>query len=213
MVDHPQPLGGIMARADVWAIVLAGGDGLRLRGLTADSLGTTVPKQFCSLDGGPSLLEMAVTRAERLVPTERILVSVNAAHRRWWSDDLEMLPEANIVSQPANRGTLAGLLLPLLEISAHDPNARIVVVPSDHFFRDEVAVETAARNALADLESRPESIVLLGMEPEIIDHDLGWIVPDATAEEPRPVVAFAEKPDAAEAARLLRQGALRIRLP
>ena len=42
-----------------WAVVLAAGDGKRLSALTADSEGTPVPKQFCSLNGGESLLQEA----------------------------------------------------------------------------------------------------------------------------------------------------------
>ena len=55
-----------------WAVVLAAGDGKRLSALTADSEGTPVPKQFCSLNGGESLLQEALQRAKRIVPLERV---------------------------------------------------------------------------------------------------------------------------------------------
>ncbi len=48
---------------NVWSVVLAGGDGTRLRALTIRPCGTAVPKQFCSLHGGRTLLEDAVERA------------------------------------------------------------------------------------------------------------------------------------------------------
>jgi mannose-1-phosphate guanylyltransferase len=192
-----------------WAVVLAGGDGQRLRSLTRNTVGTTVPKQFCSLDGGPTLLELALARAERLTPTERILVSVTNRHRPWWRNDLATVPPGNVVVQPRNRGTLAGLLLPLLEIAARDPLGRVVVIPSDHFVADEAALETAIRGALADLEDDPEAVVLLGIEPEDFDPDYGWIVPEAAdGDGPRRVRRFAEKPDRAEASALLARGAL-----
>ena len=198
-----------MVGTDTWAIVLAGGDGLRLRGLTADAHGQTVPKQFCSVDGGASLLEMAVARAQRLVPPERILASVTDSHQVWWRDDLSRIPADNIVRQPTNRGTLVGVLLPLLELFARDPSARLIVIPSDHLVLDEIVFERAIRSALDDLDERPDSIVLLGMEPETADPDFGWIVPDrSSAIDPRRVARFAEKPGRTEAGRLRRQGAL-----
>ncbi|HSL16895.1 MAG TPA: sugar phosphate nucleotidyltransferase [Methylomirabilota bacterium] len=192
-----------------WAVVLAGGDGQRLRSLTRNTVGTTVPKQFCSLDGGPTLLELALARAERLAPTERILVSVTTRHRPWWRNDLAAVPPGNVVVQPRNRGTLPGLLLPLLEIAARDPLSRVVVIPSDHHIADEVAMETAIRSALADLEDEPEAVVLLGIEPEAFDLDYGWIVPEpGNGDGLRRVRRFAEKPERAEASALLARGAL-----
>jgi mannose-1-phosphate guanylyltransferase len=201
----------IMSSTDTntWAVVLAGGDGFRLRRLTSDAPGTTVPKQFCTLDGGASLIEMALARAERLVPTDRMLVSVTDSHRVWWQDDLILLPPDNIVRQPSNRGTLAGVLLPLIEVFVRDPAARVIVVPSDHFVADEVVIETAARCALSHTKEHPEHVVLLGVQPEVCDPDYGWIVPDTgSGEDPRRVASFFEKPDRDTARRLYDEGGL-----
>lgn len=198
-----------MHTQNLWAIILAGGDGNRLRSLTSDGNGGSVPKQFCSLDGGPLLLEMALRRAERLAPTERIMISVTDAHRPWWQRDLEGVPHDNIVRQPSNRGTLSGVLLPLLEIYARDPDARVIVIPSDHFVVDEATLELAARSAVLDLTDARDEIVLLGVEPETPDPDFGWIIPTAPAmERSQPVERFVEKPDAHAAAALRREGAV-----
>src|SRR5262249_40118573 len=59
------------AAMSTWALVLAAGEGSRLRALTTHR-GVAVPKQFCSLVGGPSLLEEAVLRAEAIVPRQRV---------------------------------------------------------------------------------------------------------------------------------------------
>jgi mannose-1-phosphate guanylyltransferase len=64
-----------------WAVVLAAGDGTRLSTLTTDSDGNPVPKQFCSLNGGASLLHEALQRANRIVPRERVCAT--------WSHQLE----------------------------------------------------------------------------------------------------------------------------
>ena len=198
-----------MINTDTWIVVLAGGDGLRLHGLTVDATGQSVPKQFCSVDGSASLLELAVRRAQRLVPSERILVSVTDEHRTWWREDLSLLPSRNVVREPTSRGTLPGVLLPLLEAFAREPTSRVVVLPSDHLVLDEISFERAIRSALDDVEQYPERVVLLGMRPEMGDPDFGWIVPEPTSGgNPRPVSRFREKPGRPEAGRLCRAGAL-----
>src|SRR5215470_15982431 len=103
-----------------WAVVLAAGDGTRLATLTTDLAGNAVPKQFCSLDGGKSLLQEAVMRAGRIVPANRIYVMVSDSHRRYWARMRGALPITNTLVQPANRGTGHGILLAVLSILARD---------------------------------------------------------------------------------------------
>jgi CTP:molybdopterin cytidylyltransferase MocA len=66
---------------DAWAIVLAAGEGTRLRSLTINSSGTPVPKQFCSLYEGPCLLREALDRAKSIALPERTCVVVAEQHR------------------------------------------------------------------------------------------------------------------------------------
>ena len=83
-----------------WVVVLAGGSGTRLAGLTAGRDGRPVPKQFCSLRGGPSLLVETLGRALALTSPDRVLVVVLAEHERWWRDPLRGLDAANVLVQP-----------------------------------------------------------------------------------------------------------------
>lgn len=190
-----------------WCIVLAAGDGTRLRSLTTDPQGRTTPKQYCSLRGEGSLLTDALARADRLAPRERVATVVAAAHERWWRGELADRPAGNTIVQPLNRGTAPGLLLPLLEILERDPGARVVVLPSDHFVRDEGVLERAIRRALAAVERRRAGVVLLGIAPDAAVDDYGWLVPaGGTAGRLQPVGTFVEKPPLPEAARLLGAG-------
>ena len=91
-------------RQRTWALVLAAGDGTRLATLTTDANGRSVPKQFCSLNGGLSFLEETVQRAQSVVPRERICAVVASGHARHWSRVLESMPLSNIIAQPRNRG-------------------------------------------------------------------------------------------------------------
>jgi mannose-1-phosphate guanylyltransferase len=194
---------------NAWAIVLAGGEGSRLQGLTTDASGVTVPKQFCSLTGGQSLLAETLQRAASVVEPERTCVVVGVQHRRWWEPMLSGMPKSNIIVQPSNRGTGNGVLLPLLHILARDPNAHIVLLPSDHYVRDEPALASTLRLAAGALEDQPDQVLLLGMRPDDADPDLGYIVPGhKIGPNTSTVDRFVEKPSAAAARQLLDQGAL-----
>jgi mannose-1-phosphate guanylyltransferase len=192
-----------------WAIVLAGGEGSRLRRLTTTQSGVTVPKQFCSLSGGPSLLRQTLERAAALVPRERIVVVVSAAHRAFWREELAELPPQNVVVQPENRGTAPGILLPALRVCREDPAAEVLVLPSDHHVDDEATLRDAFRAALRDLRADPARIVLLGITPDAPDSQYGWIVPGRSLRgDTCAIDLFVEKPPADRAAQLFARGAL-----
>jgi len=191
-----------------WAIVLAGGDGTRLRPLTTDDAGTVVPKQFCSLSGGPSLLEAALARAERPVPRDRVLRVVAADHERFWREQLAHLPPQNVFRLACNRGTALGLFLPLLFVLNRDPEASVVVLPADHHVEDEAILAASLRAALDDAVAGESGVVLLGMSPQDATADYGWIIPAGPYGATRAVSAFVEKPGAVRAGVLRAQGAL-----
>lgn len=193
----------------LWAVVLAGGDGSRLSGLTRGPDGVVVPKQFCSLDGGPSLLQSAIDRAVAVAGAARTSVVVTEPHRRWWASDARMLPTEGVCVQPQNRGTAVGILLALLRLMERGSNARVVLLPADHFVEDERLLRRAVIEA--DLASRlyPDDLILLGMAPEWPDPELGYILPAAGRHALLPAVErFVEKPAQSEAERLVALGAL-----
>jgi mannose-1-phosphate guanylyltransferase len=190
-----------------WAIVLAAGDGTRLQSLTR--LGeANIPKQFCSLGNEPSMLAHALARASRVVGRERVVPVVAAGHRRWWEAEVAGLPRRNSIVQPMNRGTAAGILLPLLRVLERDPEATVAVFPSDHWIDRDDVFEDAVAEALVHVALHPQRLVLLGIAPDAADPGLGWIVPAAGAGHVRQVACFREKPARDEAAQLFACGAL-----
>jgi len=194
-----------MARTDhVWVVILAAGEGNRVKALTRDGFGQPAPKQYSLVSGGRTLLDLTVERARRIAPPDRIVAVVAPHHRRWWISDLARLPRRNVIVQPENRGTAAGILLPLTAILRRDPSARLVILPSDHGVASEETLHNAIVDALA-CTPRPDSrMVLMGVKPPGPETDYGWIVPVAGAIGPlRRVACFREKPDAATAAELL----------
>jgi mannose-1-phosphate guanylyltransferase len=196
-------------QTNTWALVLAAGDGSRLRALTTAPSGTSVPKQFCSLHGGPSLLQEALNRALAVVSESRTCAVVAEQHRRWWEGALHALPAKNVIVQPQNRGTAIGILLPLLHILSRDLEARVVLLPSDHYVRQEALLTSAIRQALECLQGRYHESVLLGLKPEDPDPDLGYILPGSSDGRGALTVArFVEKPPAAMARELIAAGGL-----
>ncbi|MGE0114961.1 MAG: sugar phosphate nucleotidyltransferase [Steroidobacteraceae bacterium] len=192
-----------------WAIVLAAGNGSRLRILTRDVAGGAVPKQFCSLDGTSTLIERTLARAASVVGIERVTTVVSPLHRCHWEEALRNVSQDNIIIQPKNRGTAIGILLPTLRILARDPDARILILPSDHYVADESVLNIAMCRALHDIRDHQEGVALLGIEADEADPELGYIVPGA-GDHPRllRVRRFIEKPIAADARRLVARGAL-----
>lgn len=200
---------GSEQRGNVWALILAAGEGSRLRSLTTKPCGTAVPKQFCSLNGGRTLLEDATARAASLMPAERICTIVAQQHREFWAEPLAQFPADNVLVQPRNKGTGIGILLPLLHIAARDPHACIVLLPADHYVRDEFALRQSMRIALQRVEQNPRAPVLLGIQPDHVDPELGYIQPGGRdAHGSQTVARFIEKPSATVACQIIDDGGL-----
>lgn len=196
---------------DVWVVVLAAGDGTRLRSLTTDADGTIIPKQYCSFKSPQSMLQHTIARACRLVTLDRVVPIVADKHRQWWEPELAILNSENIVVQPKNRGTGIGILLPLLHVHMQNPDARIVVLPSDHYVTDEGLLKGSLLNALSAIRPKNEYIVSMGITAESADTEYGWIVPAANGsgdDNLRRVGSFVEKPPRDIAEELLERQAL-----
>ena len=191
-----------------WAVVLAGGDGTRGSELTRAGDGQSTPKQYCRLGGHTPMVRWAIDRARRVVPSQRILVVVNEAHRRFWEAGLQDIPGPNLLVQPANRGTAAAVLLAVLAVESRTTaNAPVLLLPSDHFIADECVMADAMSAALGAAQQGERDAVLLGMNPTGQDHDYGWILPSAQGSVAG-VSQFVEKPAADAVPGLLNRGAL-----
>jgi mannose-1-phosphate guanylyltransferase len=194
-----------------WSVVLAGGEGERTRPFIERWLGRHRPKQYCTFVGTRSLLQHTIDRADRLSRPDHRVTVVARGHRR---DALPQLGgRGRVVFQPANRGTAPGVFLPLTFVRAADPDATVVIYPSDHFVWPEPRFVGAVARAISESEACPERPILLGVTPDGPETDYGWIVtepPDANAapDAARRVSAFREKPGVAEAATLMAGGGL-----
>lgn len=194
--------------ASAWAVVLAGGEGIRLRSVTRAIVGDDRPKQYVPLIGGDSLLRQTLTRAAALSPRERTVVVSQQHHAGWLTEELNAPRGLTVLLQPENRDTAAGVLLPVYWIAARDPEATVVVYPSDHFVLEGAAFLAHVAQVVAFVDRQRDGIVLLGARATEPDTEYGWIEPGeavgATASGPICRVArFREKPTPRAAAMCL----------
>jgi mannose-1-phosphate guanylyltransferase len=192
-----------------WGVILAGGEGMRLRAVTRLIAGDDRPKQFCKLMGERSLLAETRLRVARTLPSEQTLLVLTKSHERFYTTELADVPPIRMVAQPANRGTLPAILWSLMRLARLDESAVVGFFPCDHHYQDEQRFTEEIEHAFeAAAESR--SVILLGAEAAEPETEYGWIEPEFSASHRKllKVRRFWEKPARQLAVRLLDQGCL-----
>lgn len=189
---------------DLWAVVLAGGCGKRLEAEAVRRYGYPRPKQFCDFDGHGTLLQQTIDRALLAVPEERMAVVTTRACHHEARESLDRYPRVIHLEEPVGRDTAPGLLLAVLSVLRHDPDAIVAVLPSDHHVAAPRAFVDAIERAAHVARRHPSDLILLGAAVEVPEDGYGWIVRGAGNRVSR----FVEKPDRDTAASLLSRGAL-----
>jgi mannose-1-phosphate guanylyltransferase len=147
-----------------------------------------------------------------VVAPERVCTIVAQQHREWWTEShalIEALELGNLIVQPRNLGTGIGILFSLLHILAKDPQARLVLLPADHYVGNEEVLNGALLEALERLERNADRPIVLGIQPDEADTDLGYVLPG----DPDPlggqrVARFIEKPGYSVAREIIDAGGL-----
>jgi mannose-1-phosphate guanylyltransferase len=200
-------------RTDFWAIVLAGGEGVRLRPLVRRALGEERPKQYVPLLSGRTLLGQTLDRIGLGIPVDRTLVVTMEQHAGYLVAELSGEAAPHVLAQPADRGTAAAILAAVRRISHIDPAATVAVFPSDHYIPSEATFMAYVAEIGTWTDAHPERIVLLGAHATSPEVEYGWIEPgdvlgQVTTGAVRAVRQFWEKPSLSRARMCLRAGHL-----
>jgi mannose-1-phosphate guanylyltransferase len=197
----------------LWSIILSGGNGDRISLLIRRWMGRPIPKQYCAFIGSRSMLQHTLARADALVRREHQLTVIAKSHKLDAVPQLTERPPKTIIVQPSNCDTFPGILLPLAHICSRDPDATVVVYPSDHFIYPEADFLKGIGSAIHAAEMLPERIILVGVSADYPESDYGWISPGRELWRDgqysfRTVRRFLEKPSHARALILRASGCL-----
>ena len=199
--------------SSVWSIVLAGGEGERIRPCIQQWLGYSVPKQYCTFVGTRSMLQHTWDRANQIVLPRRKVTVVGRTHQSGLDHHFKRQNEGTLIFQPRNCDTAPGVFLPLTYVKCWDPEATVVLFPSDHFIFPEDRFVTTVNRAVRAVEFLTDRMVLLGVRPTHLELDYGWIsVGDVLGWSEgaciRSIQSFVEKPKADDGIQLMSDGAL-----
>jgi mannose-1-phosphate guanylyltransferase len=165
------------SRMNVWGVVLAGGEGVRLRPLVRRLVGEDRPKQYVKLLGSRTLLRQTLDRVALGIPIARTAVVTVTGHAGYIGEELAGHERPHVFAQPANRGTAAAILYAAHWIASRDADATVVVFPSDHLVLSEMRFIAHVAEVAAWVERQSERVVLLGAQPRSPEVDYGWIEP------------------------------------
>ncbi|NOX99930.1 MAG: mannose-1-phosphate guanylyltransferase [Verrucomicrobia bacterium] len=199
--------------SSTFALILAGGSGTRFWPLSRELR----PKQLLSLFGeGQTMLEQTVHRLDGLIAPEKILILTNCEQEEGVRAVLGgLVPAENIISEPEKRDTAPAIALAVGWVSARDPEATLVVLPSDQRIRDHEGFHLTIRQAV-EVSCREQGIVTIGIKPTWPCTAYGYLqngeqVAAAEGEDELTnsvcyVESFREKPNAKLAKEFLEQG-------
>lgn len=187
-----------------YAVIMAGGIGSRFWPVSTQDF----PKQFHDMLGtGQTLLQKTFSRLNKIIPSENIYILTN---ERYLEVTLNQLPEitANqVVLEPAMRNTAPCILLSALKIQKKNPDALMLVAPSDHWIEDETAYSKDVQTCF-DTAQKNGVLMTLGIAPTFPNTGYGYIESDKNEDSQgiEKVKQFREKPDYETAKQFLASG-------
>ncbi len=165
------------------------------------------PKQFHDMLGtGDTLIQKTFSRLSKLIPVENIFILTNEKYNNLVLEQLPLVKQEQVLLEPAMRNTAPCILYASLKIQKQNPDAVMVVAPSDHWIEDE---DEFARNLKQcfDFCGSENALMTLGIQPTFPNTGFGYIEFDKTDSNPiKKVNQFREKPDYETAKAFLASG-------
>ncbi|MBI3239485.1 MAG: mannose-1-phosphate guanylyltransferase [Flavobacteriia bacterium] len=180
---------------DNYCVIMAGGIGSRFWPMST----VQRPKQFLDVLGiGKSLLRMTFERLLNIAPAENIYIVTNAIYKELVKEQLPELSYDQILTEPERKNTAPCITYAAAKIHAINPNATLIVAPSDHLILKEEKFTEVIRIAI-DTANRNERLVTLGIKPTRPDTGYGYIEfvedGDILPGQVKDVKHFTEKPN------------------
>lgn len=181
-----------MTSKDNYCVIMGGGIGSRFWPFSRK----TMPKQFLDFFGtGRSLLQQTFDRFNKIIPTENILIVTNAIYANLVKEQLPELDPKQILLEPARRNTAPCIAWASYHIRSLNPNANIVVAPSDHLILKEGEFLAAIEKGL-DFVSKYDKLLTLGIKPNRPETGYGYIqIAEQEGDNFYKVKTFTEKPE------------------
>jgi mannose-1-phosphate guanylyltransferase len=177
---------------DYYAILMAGGVGSRFWPVSTENF----PKQFHDMLGtGNTLIQNTFSRLANLIPKENIFILTNEKYNDLVFEQIPEITKRQVVLEPKMRNTAPCILYAALKIQKENPEAVMIVAPSDHWIEDE---KTFSDDVLKAFEfcQKKDALMTLGIQPMFPNTGYGYIEYDKYAEEEiKTVNTFKEKPD------------------
>jgi len=188
--------------SNFYAVIMAGGVGSRFWPVsTPDN-----PKQFHDMLGtGKSLIQQTYSRLTNLIPSENILISTNERYKGLVKEQLPNLLDLQLVLEPAMRNTAPAVLYASLKIYAQNPNAQILIAPSDHWIDKESVFINDLQTAFTAC-SQQDTLMTLGIQPSYPNTGYGYIQYESTTNNIKKVKQFTEKPNLENAKKFIASG-------
>lgn len=186
-----------------YAILMAGGVGSRFWPVSTQGF----PKQFHDMLGtGDTLIQKTFKRLSNLIPKENIFILTNERYNDLVIDQLPEVTKRQVVLEPAMRNTAPCILYAALKIQKENPDAVMIVAPSDHWIEDEEAFTNNVQQAF-DFCGQNDALMTLGITPTFPNTGYGYIEYDNSSMTAiKPVNQFREKPDYNTAKSFIDQG-------
>ncbi|MEO6348608.1 MAG: mannose-1-phosphate guanylyltransferase [Aquaticitalea sp.] len=192
-----------MKNKNYYAILMAGGVGSRFWPMSTQDF----PKQFHDMLGtGDTLIQKTFHRLATLIPQENIFILTNELYHDLVFEQLPMVTKRQVVLEPAMRNTAPCILYAALKIQKENPEAVMIVAPSDHWIEDEQTFSKNVKQAF-DFCEQNDALMTLGIQPTFPNTGYGYIEFDKEATSNiKPVHQFREKPDYETAKSFISQG-------